>query len=99
MYQKTGRYFAQIPGGFETLAEKELESLGAVQLKQGYRGIHFSADQAALYAVNYNARLLTRILAPLVTFTCRDRKDLYRTGKSIDWTAFFFGLEYVWNFR
>lgn len=89
LYQKTGRYFAQIPGGVETLAEKELESLGAVQLKHGFRGIHFSADQAALYTINYNARLLIRVLAPLVTFTCRDREDLYRAGKSIDWTAFF----------
>ncbi len=89
VYQKTGRYFAQIPGEFETLAEKELESLGAVQLKHGYRGIHFSADQATLYAINYNARFITRVLAPLLTFTCRDREDLYRAGKSIDWTAFF----------
>lgn len=89
LYQKTGRYFAQIPGGFETLAEEELASLGAVQLKHGFRGIHFSADPAALYMINYNARLLTRVLAPLVTFTCRDRDDLYRAGKSIDWTAFF----------
>jgi putative N6-adenine-specific DNA methylase len=89
LYQKKGRYFAQIPGEFETLAAKELESLGAVQLKHGYRGIHFSADKAALYAINYNARLITRVLAPLVKFTCRDREDLYRAGKSIDWTAFF----------
>jgi putative N6-adenine-specific DNA methylase len=88
-YQKKGRYFAQTPGGFETLAEKELESLGAVQLRQGFRGIHFSADREALYAVNYNARLLTRVLAPLTSFTCCDRNDLYRAGKSIDWTAFF----------
>ncbi|MCD6185701.1 MAG: class I SAM-dependent RNA methyltransferase [Deltaproteobacteria bacterium] len=89
LYQKTGRYFAQIPGEFESLAAKELESLGAVQLKHGYRGIHFSADQAVLYAINYNARLLTRVLAPLITFTCRNREDLYHAGKSIDWTSFF----------
>ncbi len=89
LYQKTGRYFAQIPGEFETLAAKELESLGAVQLKHGFRGIHFSADQAALYKINYNARLLTRVLAPLMTFTCRDRHDLYRAGKAIDWSVFF----------
>ncbi|HUT44383.1 MAG TPA: THUMP domain-containing protein, partial [Desulfobacterales bacterium] len=79
----------QIPEGFETLAEKELESLGAMKLKHGYRGIHFSADKAALYAINYNARLLTRVLTPLAAFTCRDREDLYRAGKSIDWSAFF----------
>jgi len=89
LYQKTGRFFAQMPGGFEALAEKELLSLGAVNLKHGFRGIHFSADPATLYAVNYNARLLTRVLAPLMTFTCRHRDDLYQAGKSIDWTQFF----------
>lgn len=89
LYQETGRYFAQVPGGFESLAEKELESLGAVQLEQGFRGIHFTADKAALYAVNYNARFLTRVLAPMMTFTCRNREDLYRAGKSIDWTELF----------
>ncbi|NOY69393.1 MAG: class I SAM-dependent RNA methyltransferase [Deltaproteobacteria bacterium] len=89
LYQKSNRYFAQIPEGFQAIAEKELESLGAVQLKHGFRGIHFSADQAALYTINYNSRLLSRVLAPLVTFRCRDREDLYRAGRSIDWAAFF----------
>lgn len=89
LYQKTGRYFAQIPGEFEELAVRELESLGALKPETGFRGIHFSADPAALYRINYNARLITRVLAPLVTFTCRNRDDLYRAGRSIDWTALF----------
>jgi len=89
LYQKSQRYFAQIPGGFETLAEKELVSLGAVKLKKGYRGIYFSANQAVLYSLNYNARLLTRILAPLIEFNCKDRDDLYQAGKSIEWSALF----------
>ncbi len=89
LYQKNKRYFAQIPREFENIAEKELKSLGATQLKNEFRGIHFSADQAGLYRINYNARLLTRVLAPLITFTCQNRNDLYRAGKSIDWTTFF----------
>ena len=89
LYQKNNRYFAQIPRGFENIAEKELKLLGATQLKNEFRGIHFSADQADIYKINYNARLLTRVLAPLITFTCRNRDDLYRAGKSVDWTTFF----------
>ncbi|MBL7179706.1 MAG: class I SAM-dependent RNA methyltransferase [Desulfobacterales bacterium] len=88
-YQKTNRYFAQLPGGFETLAAAELEDLGASRLEPGFRGIHFSADHAALYAINYKARMITRVLAPLISFQCRDRDDLYRAGRSIDWTIFF----------
>lgn len=88
-YQKTGRYFAQIAGGFEAVAAAELERLGARDLRQGFRGIHFSADPAGLYQINYQARLVTRVLAPLLTFECRDRQDLYRAGKTIDWRAVF----------
>jgi putative N6-adenine-specific DNA methylase len=88
-YQKTNRYFAQISGGLETLAGTELEDLGASRLEPGFRGIHFSADHTALYGINYKTRLITRVLAPLVSFRCRNRDDLYRAGKSIDWTAFF----------
>jgi putative N6-adenine-specific DNA methylase len=88
-YQKTKRYFAQISAGLDALAGDELRTLGARQIKPGFRGIHFSADPAALYGINYEARLVTRVLAPLVSFECRDRDDLYRAGRAIDWTALF----------
>ena len=88
-YQKTKRYFAQIPGGFEDIAVKELADLGAGQIKPLFRGIQFSAEPAALYAINYNARLIIRVLAPLAMFSCRDRDDLYRAAGSIDWPIFF----------
>ena len=79
-YQRTQTYFAQIADGFEEIAARELESLGAGQIKPAYRGVYFQAEPAQLYAVNYQARLVTRILAPLVTFTCKDRNDLYQAG-------------------
>ena len=88
-YQKTRRYFAQAAGGFEELAAKELKDLGAWGVEAGYRGIYFKADPAVLYHINYSARLVSRILAPLVSFRCRSRDDLYRAGRSIDWGAFF----------
>ena len=89
IYQKAKRYFAQIPGGFEEIAAKELADLGARRVKPLYRGIQFFAEPAVLYSINYNARLVIRVLAPLTTFACRDRDDLYRTAGSIDWPAFF----------
>ena len=88
-YQKNKRYFAQAAGGFEDLAGRELEELGATGVETGYRGIYFAADPVVLYHINYNARLVSRILAPLVSFRCRSRDDLYRVGRSVDWGAFF----------
>lgn len=88
-YQHSNRYFAQTAAGFESPAAEELHALGARQIKTGFRGLYFSADPAHLLAINYQSRLVTRILAPLASFPCRDRNDLYRAGKAIDWSAFF----------
>ena len=89
IYQKTRRYFAQIPDGFEALAVRELENLGAGKIEPGFRGIYFSADPAALYSINYKSRLISHVLAPLASFDCRDRDELYQQGKSIDWQSIF----------
>ena len=73
----------------EAAAGKELRNLGATQIQPGFRGLYFSIDSAGLYRVNYQSRLVTHILAPLISFECRDREDLYQKGKSIDWPGFF----------
>ncbi|MEJ2154611.1 MAG: THUMP domain-containing protein [Desulfobacteraceae bacterium] len=88
-YQKTRTYFAQIADGFEELTRKELEALGATQIKHAFRGLHFRADAAGLYRINYQSRLVSRVLAPLISFNCRDRSDLYQTAKTIDWSTLF----------
>jgi putative N6-adenine-specific DNA methylase len=89
IYQKTNRYFAQISTGIEPVAIRELENIGAGKIQPGVRGIYFSADPAVLYSINYKSRLISHVLAPLLSFECRDREDLYRKGKSIDWSSIF----------
>ncbi|MBW1889395.1 MAG: class I SAM-dependent RNA methyltransferase [Deltaproteobacteria bacterium] len=89
LYQQTHTYFCQTPGGIEPLAAGELEALGCGNIRKGYRGLYFSATPETLYAVNYQARLITRVLAPLSSFHCRNRDDLYRAARSIDWGACF----------
>jgi len=88
-YQKTQRYTAQTAGGFEPLAEVELEAHGAFNIKSGFRCVYFSAEPQALYQINYTSRLTTRILAPLLNFRCNHQDDIYRAGKSIDWSSLF----------
>ncbi len=88
-YNKNDRYFAQVSSGLESIAEDELVALGAKHIQAGIRGLHFSADAATLYLVNYKSRLLSRVLAPLRSFACRDRGDLYRAGRSIQWDRMF----------
>jgi putative N6-adenine-specific DNA methylase len=48
--------------------------------------VHFDASPATLYAINYRSRLVTRVLAPVITFDCHSDRYLYRTARDIDWS-------------
>ena len=85
-YQKTSRYFAQIPEGAEDLGADELRELGATGVATIHRGIHFTADKAALYRINYRTRLIGKILASLSQFECRSPDELYRKARKIPWS-------------
>ena len=85
-YQKNQRFFAQIANGLEELGAKELLQLGAADVAPAYRGLYFCADPGALYRINYMTRLITRVLAPLLTFDCHSDRYLYRTARSLPWT-------------
>jgi putative N6-adenine-specific DNA methylase len=88
-YQERHRFFAQTPGGMEKLAALELSELGAADIRTAYRGLRFEAPMETLYRINYRARLLTRVLAPLKTFHCHNTEYLYRQVKKLDWSSIF----------
>jgi putative N6-adenine-specific DNA methylase len=87
-YQQRNQYFAQIASGFKEIAEAELQRLGATNIIEAYRGLHFEADPETLYRINYTARLIVRVLAPLVTFDCHSDNYLYQTALKQDWSQF-----------
>ena len=87
-YQKTKTYLAQVPEDIKELAEEELKSLGAKETKLTYSGIYFEADKGTLYRINYNARLIIRVLAPLISFDCHSDRYLYKTAYNIQWEDF-----------
>lgn len=89
LYQKKGRYFAQTAPGIEDLSAAELTELGANETSPTHRGLYFTADPATLYRINYQARTISRVLAPLADFPCPDADALYREAKKISWNAFF----------
>jgi len=84
-YQKWHRYFVQIAGSMEEMGAAELEALGARKVKPAYRGCYIHADRKTLFRINYESRLSTRVLAPLLTFQCHSTKYLYKTARSIKW--------------
>ncbi|MCF7822628.1 MAG: class I SAM-dependent RNA methyltransferase [Candidatus Marinimicrobia bacterium] len=88
-YQRTNTYFAQVANGLEELAITEIEDLDARDVSQRYRGLYFTADPATLYRINYGSRLLTRVLAPILSFDCHSTKYLYKTAMEIPWEDIF----------
>lgn len=87
-YLKNDTYFAQIADGLEATGAAELAELGAVSARPVRRGIHFTADRATLYRINFCTRLCTRVLAPIASFACPDAAAIYRAAQRIDWTRF-----------
>jgi putative N6-adenine-specific DNA methylase len=87
-YQKNNVYFAQLADDIKEQGAEELSELGAEKIIPAYRGISFSAGKKVLYQINYTARLVSRVLAPLVNFTCSTGDELYKRAKQITWTDF-----------
>ena len=85
LYQEQGQFFGQLGAGAEELGVQELTNLGARNARVGYRGVHFEADPATLYAIIYQCRLFTRILAPLFRFDCHSANYLYKRALDMDW--------------
>jgi len=88
-YQKNKKYFAQIAGRSERIGARELQDMGAEDIEIGYRGAHFKADKSTLYKINYTARIITRVLAPIAVFSCPNTDVLYDQAKKIPWEKFF----------
>jgi putative N6-adenine-specific DNA methylase len=88
-YQNDRRYFAQVADSLKEAGAKELADLGADDVRPEYRGIQFRADRATLYRINYQTRLLSRCLAPLISFACPDADVLYQRARQVAWEDFF----------
>ncbi len=86
LYQQRGEFFGQVAGGLEELAALELDALGASAIRTRKRGLTFEADLDTLCRVNYRSRLLSRVVAPLLTFRAETPEQLYMGTKRIDWT-------------
>lgn len=88
-YQLNNNYIAQVSGGMEDFAYDELQSLGIDNIELGHRTLIFKCDKKQMYTANYSTRTISRILAPLISFTCFDKDKLYKTAlNKIKWENF-----------
>lgn len=74
--------------GLEPLLAEELIELGFANPKAGFRAVTVEGNLEAIYQINYNSRIATRVLMPLKHFRCRDAKSLYNALRDEDWTKY-----------
>ena len=67
--------------------EKELISLGGMQVEQAKRGVEFQADMATLFRVCLCSRFALTVLRPVLTFDAQNPDALYDEAKRWDWGA------------
>ncbi len=92
-YQKNNRYFASVADDIKDIAETELINLGAQAITPGYKGVYFTASKESLYTINLYARLINRVIAPLVTFSAMSEDELYKSAYNIEWEKLFTNKE------
>lgn len=77
--------FVTCSPGLEPLLAQELAEMG-FETSQQYCGVYVRQHSLeAIYRINYNSRLASRVLMPLIDFRCQGPQDLYRAISSIDW--------------
>jgi putative N6-adenine-specific DNA methylase len=88
-YQQDHRFFARTQRRLEEVARDELAELGAAECTPSYCGVYFTAAPAVLYKINYCARTINRVLAPLIRFSCPSEQVLYKKAYDVQWSGLF----------
>ena len=71
--------------GFEPLLAKELQHLGAQEIKTGNRLVSFKGDLGFLYKANLALRTALKILMPIHRFTIANNSMLYQAIYRFPW--------------
>jgi len=80
------RYYAACTLGLEPVLQDELRGLGAGQLRVRRGGIEFEGDRALGYACCLWLRSAVRVQQELARGRARDRDELYRLAREVDWS-------------
>ncbi len=81
-------YFATVARGLEEIAAKELELLGAKEIKTDFTGVHFQGNKELFYRVNLWSRIIFRVLVPIEEVNSYNATQLYKNVYKIDWSEY-----------
>lgn len=71
--------------GLEGVLAKELEQLGATDVKPMRRGVSCEGDLKMMYKINLWSRTALRVMMPVHTFTAKTEDELYEETKKFEW--------------
>lgn len=71
--------------GVEELLCKELENLGATDIKAQRRAVTCEADKRTMYKINLWSRFALRVLVPVLEFTADNDKEIYDHVYAYGW--------------
>ncbi|SCY79448.1 putative N6-adenine-specific DNA methylase [Flavobacterium caeni] len=74
--------------GFEEILAKELQQLGAQDVKTGTRMVSFRGDKGFMYKANLSLRTALKILKPIHSFRVFNEDSLYKGILAIDWSQY-----------
>ncbi|MBM7071909.1 bifunctional 23S rRNA (guanine(2069)-N(7))-methyltransferase RlmK/23S rRNA (guanine(2445)-N(2))-methyltransferase RlmL [Shewanella sp. 202IG2-18] len=82
-------FFAAAPKGCEYSLARELDNLGATEIKESVAGVYFSGSLEIGYRITLWSRIASRIVLILQKATCNNPEELYDTAYCIDWPSHF----------
>ncbi|MBO7496122.1 MAG: RNA methyltransferase [Salinivirgaceae bacterium] len=74
--------------GLEDVLAKELDAIGAKNIKKLNRAVSFTGDKAMMYRANYWLRTALCILKPIAEFDAKDEDTYYKEIGRIDWDEY-----------
>ncbi len=77
--------FAVVAPGLEALAAAELRALGTPEATAESGGVAFSATDAELFAANFHARTISRIIVRVAEFRATAFHELERLARGVAW--------------
>ena len=73
--------------GMEKLLAQELKELGATEVLESNRSVHFTGDKGFMYKANLCLRTALKILKPILQFRAENESVLYEKLYQYDWNT------------
>ncbi len=83
------RFFAPCPRGLEGVLEAELHHLGVPTTTKTEGGVGFQASWSAIYQVNLNTHIASRVLWEVGQSPYRTERDVYHAAYALAWPHWF----------